>query len=153
MSDRFADEARATVTRAAQEARRRGDRRLGTDHLLVAVLEDPRMATAAGVTADTAREAVDALDRAALAAIGVSAEGFVPGAGPREERISMSSGAREVARRTLAHRAAEKARHIHVEHVLLALLEREAPDPAAVLLDELGVDRAAVSRDIEEVRA
>jgi ATP-dependent Clp protease ATP-binding subunit ClpA len=153
MSDRFADEAGVTVTRAAQEARRRGDRRLGTDHLLVAALEDRRMATAAGVTADAARTAVDALDRAALAAIGVSTEGFVPGAGPQEEHIALSSGARQVARRTLAHRAARKARHIHVEHVLLALLEREAPDPAAVLLDELGVDRAAVSHNIKEVRA
>ena len=73
MSDRRYDESvRAIVARATAEAQRRGDRRLGTDHLLVGTLEDQRVAGALGVTATQARERIDVLDRDALAAIGLA---------------------------------------------------------------------------------
>ena len=41
---------------------------------------------------------------------------------------------------------AEKSKKITPKHLLLALLERPQPDPAAALLAELGVDRAEVAR-------
>ena len=61
------------LTSAAKEARRRGDRRLGTDHLLLGLLhdEDSRAARALGVSLADARAASDALDVAALAAVGI----------------------------------------------------------------------------------
>ena len=71
MFERFAVGARAAVTASADEARRRGDRRIGTDHLLLGLLHDPGSAEALGVTVEAAREKSDALDRAALAAIGL----------------------------------------------------------------------------------
>ena len=101
MSDRRYDESvRAIVARATAEARRRGDRRLGTDHLLVGTLEDQRVAGALGMTATQARERIDVLDRDALAAIGLAVDGFVTApTAALDDRIPLSSGTREVLRR------------------------------------------------------
>src|SRR5260221_9395240 len=74
MPKRLSVDARKLVlTSATEEARRRGDRRLGTDHLLLGLLhdEDSAAAQALGVSLADARAASDALDRAALAAVGV----------------------------------------------------------------------------------
>jgi len=57
-----------------------------------------------------------------------------------------SSGAKSVMERTLRLTVAEKSKKITPKHLLLALLERQQPDPAAALLAELGVDRAEVAR-------
>jgi hypothetical protein len=43
-------------------------------------------------------------------------------------------------RRTLEHAVAEKARSIGPKHLMLALLDREQPDPAATLLTSLGIN-------------
>jgi hypothetical protein len=43
----------------------------------------------------------------------------------------------------------EKARRISARHLLLALLERQEPDPAAVLLHNLGVDTAALKTRLQ----
>ena len=58
---------------ARNEAIRRGDRTIGTEHLVLALLADPASPAAAalGCDLDSARRALDALDRQALAAIGV----------------------------------------------------------------------------------
>ena len=72
MITRLSSDARKMVlTSAAQEARRRGDRRLGTDHLLLALLHDADsgVARALGVDLDTARAASDSLDKAASVSI------------------------------------------------------------------------------------
>jgi Clp amino terminal domain, pathogenicity island component len=68
-----ADARKLVLTSAAEEAGRRGDRRLGTDHLLLGLLHDAdsSAARALGVSLESARGASDALDRAALAAVGV----------------------------------------------------------------------------------
>ncbi|UKA63042.1 Clp protease N-terminal domain-containing protein [Arthrobacter sp. FW306-04-A] len=42
-----------------------------------------------------------------------------------------------------------EARRITTRHLLLALLERRQPDPAAVLLNKLGVDRAALKARLQ----
>ncbi|MFZ2048260.1 MAG: Clp protease N-terminal domain-containing protein, partial [Trebonia sp.] len=44
--------------RASEEARRRGDRRTGTDHLLLALLEDPSIEVVLGVSLQQARQAL-----------------------------------------------------------------------------------------------
>ena len=49
--------------RASEEARRRGDRRTGTDHLLLALLEDPSIEGGLGVSLPQARQALESLDR------------------------------------------------------------------------------------------
>ena len=75
MFTQFAAGARTVVTSALEEARLRGDRRIGTEHLLLGLLHDPDSVAARtlGIDLATAQEALDALDRAALAAVGIDA--------------------------------------------------------------------------------
>jgi Clp amino terminal domain, pathogenicity island component len=61
----------AIYLQASEEARRRGDRRTGTDHLLLALLEDPSIEVALGVTLQQARRAHESLDHEALVALGM----------------------------------------------------------------------------------
>jgi Clp amino terminal domain, pathogenicity island component len=64
---------RTLLADAGAEVARRGERRIGTDHLLLALLHDPGSpaAVALGVSLDEARAVADRLDLAALAAIGL----------------------------------------------------------------------------------
>ena len=57
--------------RASEEARRRGDRRYGTDHILLALFEDPSIEVVLGVSLQQARLALESLDREALGALGL----------------------------------------------------------------------------------
>ncbi|MFC4243910.1 Clp protease N-terminal domain-containing protein [Gryllotalpicola reticulitermitis] len=141
MFERFAQAARVAVDDARYEAARRGDRRIGTDHLLISLLEDESNATALGVDAGAARAAADGLDRAALAAVGVDADVFgTSGRPPAGRHMPLTAGAKTFMGDTLTQAAAEKARSITPRHMMLAILERHEPDPAAVLLGALAVD-------------
>jgi ATP-dependent Clp protease ATP-binding subunit ClpA len=149
MVTRLSDDARkAVLTSAADEAGRRGDRRIGTDHLLLALLHDPTSASARalGVDLQAAREASDALDRAALAAVGIDVGhlGRPARAAKARRRPPLTSGARAVLVRAVNDARAGRARRIGTPHLLLGLLTRERPDPAAELLAALGVDPAEV---------
>ncbi|WP_286345171.1 hypothetical protein [Frondihabitans sucicola] len=64
MFERFAADARATVVHAVEESRLRGDRRVGTTHLLLGALHDPVVSTTLGVDLASARAAEAELDRA-----------------------------------------------------------------------------------------
>ena len=137
----------ATYYDARNEAIRRGDRTIGTEHLVLALLIDPASpaAKALGCDLDSARRALDALDSQALAAIGVQ-----PGitAGPvavrATGRLRLTPGAKAV---LTGIRDARKNREAGLEIVLNALLDLPRPDPAAELLAALDVDgRAARER-------
>ena len=65
--------------RASEEARRRGDRRSGTDHLLLALFEDPSLEAVLGVSLQQARQALESLDREALGALGLGPGADAPG--------------------------------------------------------------------------
>jgi ATP-dependent Clp protease ATP-binding subunit ClpA len=145
MFERFSDPARSAVTASADEAIQRGDRRVGTDHLLLGVLHDPAIADLLGVDVTKARAESNALDQQALKAIGLNVGEFEATFAPRKwRRTQFTSGARSVLPRALSLAVAEKSRRIQTKHLLLALLERERPDPAAVLLTGLKIDRSAV---------
>lgn len=142
MFERFAREARSAVEGARHEAVRRGDRRIGTEHLLLALLHDAGVADVVGVDAATAASIADRLDRQALAAIGLIVGPFdpsTPGA-PASRVLRMTAGAKTVIQQSLLNATAEKARVITGRHILLALLDRPEPDPAASLLAALPVD-------------
>lgn len=133
------------VTCSADEARWRGDRRIGTDHLLLGVLHDPAIATLLGVDLERARAESRALDRQALAAIGIDIGDFNPAVvTSKSKHAPFTSGARAVLLRAGTLATAEKAHRIKTKHLLLALLEREQPDPAATLLTRLQIDRADI---------
>lgn len=137
--------ARTVITAAAEEARQRGDRRVGTEHLLLAVLRDAETARAVGVDATAARRALDALDLSALDAVGVDAHGIERHAVPLSRKHTpLTSGARAVLPRALREAKREGTRRLTVRHLTLALLACDPPDPAATLLAQLAVDRPAV---------
>jgi hypothetical protein len=145
MVQRFSTAARRWVAAASDEARLRGDRRVGTDHLLVGLLHVPTMASALGVDVAAARAAMIALDRQAMAAVGIN----VPSLPVRVEksgrgRVPFTAGSKVVLRWSVRDARWDNSRQIDLEHVLLALLDRGAPDPVAGLLAELAVDPDAV---------
>jgi ATP-dependent Clp protease ATP-binding subunit ClpA len=135
---------------AADEARQRGDRRLGTDHLLLGLLHDAPSADALGVTLESARAASDALDTAALAAVGVEVGVEVdrPDTAIRTavaRRLPpLTSGTRAVLKAAIDLARPRRTGRIGTDHFVLALLDRDRPDPAAELLAVLGVDRVQV---------
>lgn len=136
------------LTSASEEAHRRGDRRLGTDHLLLGLLhdEDSLAAKALRVSLGDARAASDALDLAALAAVGIEIQALGEGPpAPAGRRFPpLTSGARAVLKRGIDDARPFTGGRIDGAHFLLALLSLQRPDPAADLLDALGVDPAAV---------
>jgi len=139
---------RDLVAAALEESRRRGDRRLGTEHLLLGLLHDPESppAAALGVDLDTARAALDDLDRRALLTLGI-ALGEVDRATPLPHPPVPLSAITSTARAALARgvKATTMAtRRTAPNHLLLALLDRTRPDPAAELLAELGIDATRV---------
>jgi hypothetical protein len=147
-----------TYIAAREEARRRGDRRIGTEHLLLALLIEPELAGAVGPDLEAARTALDQLDRHALAAVGLDAHVDVPALPstpppklPRkptlravlQDRLPLTPTAKKVL--TASSRGMRHGRrHPGARYVLASLLELKRPDPAAELLAQLGVDSAAV---------
>jgi ATP-dependent Clp protease ATP-binding subunit ClpA len=149
MFERLAEDTRRIVGFAMEEARHSGDKRLGTDHLLLGALHEPGPAGLLGVTLEDARAAAVNLDRAALASVGIDAAGLDRGAMPGlGKKPPFSSGARSVVEGMLRYATGQKSRTITTANLLLSLLDREEHDPAAALLDELGVDRAVVRRKV-----
>ncbi|MFZ0171968.1 MAG: Clp protease N-terminal domain-containing protein [Acidimicrobiales bacterium] len=148
------DVRKLVLTSATEEARRRGDRRLGTDHLLLGLLhdEDSQAAHALRVSLAAARAASEALDVAALSAVGVEVESLGEGGASKPGRrlLPLTSGARGVLKRAIDEASPLKSGRIESGHFLLALLALERPDPAAELLHALGVDPAVVRDRLAE---
>jgi ATP-dependent Clp protease ATP-binding subunit ClpA len=166
MFERFTQQARVAVTNAVGEAERRGDRHVGNEHLLLAVIASHNPLTtpaldAFGVDVERARTTLDAGDVEALAAVGVDVaalpapepddggrRSFWPFRGPGSHK-PFTSGAKQTLEATLRETLRLGDRHIGVEHLLLALATRTAPDPARHLLTAMFVDPAALRREIE----
>ena len=89
----------AICLRASEEARRRGDRRTGTDHLLLGLLEDPSIEVVLGLTLQQARQALDSLDQEALGALGL---GSCTGAPPCRCAPCRRSRGSETSRKRIA---------------------------------------------------
>ena len=155
----------AVYLQASEEARRRGDRRTGTDHLLLALLDDPSIEAVLGVDLQQAREALESLDHEALGALGLGPDTDAPTLPmrvvPKKPRI------RDVARKDrfrltpVAKKVLEQAykakghRKLQVTgpEVLAQILTLQPPDPAAALLGALGVNTPEVQRRLDVVTA
>jgi ATP-dependent Clp protease ATP-binding subunit ClpA len=141
------------VTAAREEARQRGAKRMGTEHLLLGLLHeiDSAASRALGVDLDAAYAALDALDREALLAIGIDVGnlGSTP-AVPARKYPPMTSTAQAVLTQTVKT-AKAKTRDIDTRHLLRALLERDRPDPAAELMTRLGINRTTVYERLEQL--
>ena len=154
----------AIYLRATEEARRRGDRRTGTDHVLLALLEDPSIEVVLGVSLQQAREALESLDREALGALGLGSGTDAPPLPMRavpkkptirdimkKDRLRMTPAAKKVLEE--ASKPNRRRLQITAQQVLAQILTLQPPDPAAVLLGALGVDRAAARQRLGAGRA
>ena len=156
----------STYIDAREEARRRGDRKVGTEHLILGLLREPALAQALGHDLQTARDALDAMDQDALAAVGIGAAFSAPPMSI-DEPINLSSRAAfkaalrdrlpmtPTAKRAMeeAYKETRRGHGFGPQQVLLTVLELEPPDPAAELIAALGVDRAAARQRLGVGRA
>lgn len=148
----------AICLQASEEARRRGDRRTGTEHILLALLEDPSIAAIAGVSVAQAREALDSLDSDSLIAFGLGSSAAAPPLEMREvpkkprlrdiankDRLRITPAAKKVLER--ASKQNRRRIYVTAQQLLAQILVLQAPDPAAQLLAALGVNtREALGR-------
>ena len=153
----------AIYLQAGEEARRRGDRRTGTDHLLLAVLEDPSVEVVLGVSLQQARQAHESLDHEALGALGLVSGTDAPAlpmrAVPRKprlrdiaqkDRFRMTPAAKKVLEEAYKPKGHRKLQVTGPE-VLAQILALQPPDPAAALLGALGVNTPEVRRRFDAV--
>ena len=152
----------AIYLQASEEARRRGDRRTGTDHVLLALLEDPSIEAVLGVSLQQARQALESLDREALGALGLGPGTDAPPLPVRavpkkptirdiakKDRLRMTPAAKKV----LEDASKPNRRKLYVtgQQVLAQILTLQPPDPAAALLGALGVNTSEVRRRLDPV--
>ncbi|MGH8987106.1 MAG: Clp protease N-terminal domain-containing protein [Acidimicrobiales bacterium] len=153
----------AVYLRASEEARRRGDRRTGTDHILLALLEHPMIGILLGVNLQQAREALQSLDQQAIGVLGLSFATDAPELPMRavpkrprirdvmqRERFRMTPAAKKVLEEAYKPKGHRKLQVTGPE-VLAQILALRPPDPAAVLLGALGVNMSEVLRRLDEV--
>jgi hypothetical protein len=152
----------AIYLRASEEARRRGDRRTGTDHILLALFEDPSIEAVLGVGLQQARQALESLDRDALGTLGLGSGTDAPPlpmrAVPKKPRIRDVMKKDRLRLTPAAKRVLEEASKpnrrrllVTAQQVLAQILTLQPPDPAAVLLDALGVNTLEVRRRLDAI--
>jgi Clp amino terminal domain, pathogenicity island component len=152
----------AIYLQASEEARRRGDRRTGTDHLLLALLDDPSIEVVLGVSLQPARQALESLDHDALVAVGLGSGTDVPPLPMRavpkkprlrdvalKDRLRMTPAAKKVLEN--ASKPNRRRLQVTTQQVLAQILTLQPPDPAAVILGTLGVNTSEVLRQLDAV--
>jgi ATP-dependent Clp protease ATP-binding subunit ClpA len=151
----------AIYLQASEEARRRGDRRTGTDHILLALFDDPSIEVLLSVNLQQARLALESLDQGALGALGLGSGTDAPElpmrAVPKKPRIRdvakrgrfrMTPAAKKVLEEAYKPKGHRKLQ-VTAQEVLAQVLALKPPDPAAVLLDTLGVNTLEVRRRLD----
>ena len=152
----------AIYLRASEEARRRGDRRTGTDHLFLALLEDPSIEAVLAVSLQQARQALASLDQEALGALGMVSGTDAPALPMRavpkkprlrdvakKDRFRMTPAAKKVLEDAV--RPNRRGLQVTAQQVLTQILALQPPDPATALLGALGVNTSQVRRRLDAV--
>jgi hypothetical protein len=148
--------------RASEEARRQGDRRTGTDHLLLALLEDPSIEAVLGVSLQQARQALESLDQEALGTLGMGSGTDAPPLPMRavpkkptiravmnKDRLRLTPAAKRVLEEAV--KPLRRKTQVTAQHVLAQILNLQLPDPAAVLLGALDVNTSEVRHRLDAV--
>ena len=151
----------AICLQAGEEARRRGDRRTGTDHVVLGLLEDPSIEVVLGVGLQQARQALESLDQEALGALGLASGTDAPPLPMRavpkkptiravlKDRLRMTPAAKKVLEEAV--KPMRRKTQVTAQQVLAQILTLQPPDPAAVLLGALGVNTSEVRRRLDVV--
>jgi Clp amino terminal domain, pathogenicity island component len=153
----------AIYLRASEEARRRGDRRAGTDHVLLVLLENPSIEVVLGVSLQQARQALDSLDQEALGALGLGSGTDAPPLPMRavpkkpklrdimkKDHLRMTPAAKKVLEEAV--KPNRRKTQVTAQQVLAQILTLQPPDPAAALLGALSVNTSEVRRRSDAVR-
>jgi ATP-dependent Clp protease ATP-binding subunit ClpA len=153
-SKRGTDTCSRTLDLAAEEACRRGDSRIGTEDLLLAILQDedsvaPRVL---GTDLQQARAALEQLDAEALHAVGVEIETLPPPVPTlSSRRPPLTSGARAALHRAVLRVRERDGRAAGTADLLFGLLTNRRPDAAARLLTASAVEQHAALARLEEL--
>jgi hypothetical protein len=152
----------AIYLQASEEARRRGDRRTGTDHILLALFEDPSIEAVLGVNLLQARRALESLDHEALGALGLGSGTDAPSLSIRavpkkprlrdvaqKDRLRMTPAAKKVLQDAV--KPNRRKTQVTAGQVLGQILTLQPPDPAAALLGALGVNTSEVRLRLDAV--
>ncbi len=152
----------ALYMQASEEARRRGDRRTGTEHLLLALLDDPSIEVVSGVSLQQARQVLESLDHEALGALGLEPRTDAPPlpmravpkkptirAVMKKDRLRMTPAAKKVLEE--AAKPNRRKTQVTAQQALAQILTLQPPDPAAVLLSALDVNTSEVRRQLDAV--
>jgi hypothetical protein len=136
---RFTEEARQAVVGAEDHARQAGNDIVGTEHVVIALLDDPE-----GILADLIAQSQHNLDEVREAAVG----SLTPGQGAVEDHVPFAPDAKKAL--DLALREAIRFGHgyIGTEHIVLGLL-RDKKSHGAMLLVNAGITRAGAERWLE----
>jgi hypothetical protein len=152
----------AIYLRASEEALRRGDRRTGTEHILLALLEDPSIEAVLGVSLEQARQSLETLDREALGALGLEPEADAPPLPMRvvpkrptirdvmkKDRLRMTPAAKRVLEGAV--KPNRRKTQVTSPQVMSQILRLPPSDPATVLLGALGVNLSDARRRLNSL--
>jgi len=140
MFERFTDQARRVMGLAQEEAKARNCRRVGTEHLLLGLIQEREGIALAvleslGISPEMVRRQVEEITG--------QGQGQEPSAGHAQYTLRAKKAL------DLARREALQLGHHHIgtEHILLSLI-REGEGPAAQALLELGADLSLVRQQV-----
>jgi ATP-dependent Clp protease ATP-binding subunit ClpA len=139
MFGRFTDEARRVLDLALDEARARGSNRIGTEHILLGLVQER-----AGIAAEALDLMSISLDAVRQQIEQITGQGHEAPAPSHQQYTLRAKRALDMSLREalqLGHH------HIGTEHILLGLL-REGEGPAAQVLIELGADLKLVRQQV-----
>ncbi|HEV3188377.1 MAG TPA: Clp protease N-terminal domain-containing protein, partial [Acidimicrobiales bacterium] len=132
----------------------------GTDHILLALLENPSIEAVLGVSLQQARQALESLDQEALGTLGVGSGTDAPPLPMRavpkkpkirdvmkKDRLRMTPAAKKVLEEAV--KPTRRKTQVTGPQVLAQILTLQPPDPAAVLLGALGVNALQVQRRLD----
>jgi hypothetical protein len=139
---RLAEEARQVVLRAVTHAREAGSSHVGTEHLVLGILDDPECVACRAITA--LGDSVDEIRSAAQSDTDLDAGGAGGGG-----HIPFSADSKKVLELALRETIRSGDRRIGTGHILLGILRDEKSPGARVLIDS-GISRKAIEAWPEE---
>ena len=155
MFERFTRDAHRVVNVAVEEASKRSDSRIGTEHLLLGVSATEALAPL-GLEREALCRGLDRLDTNALEAVGIDpdlieADRSGPESRGRKRHIPFTGAAKDTLKRALQEAIDLGHRHIGAEHIALALTTLPDQDRASRALRGMGLDPTQLRASLLEV--
>jgi len=153
MFERFTKEARNAVTAAVAEAEQRDTSRVGTEHLLLAVIATGSahlsQLASLGLTEEVLRHELDEMESQALGSVGIDQQLIesamsAPRTRTRRRHRPFTGAAKDVLRNALLEAEALGHRRIGGAHIMLAMTTLPPQDRVTRLLEAAGTGSSAL---------